>query len=389
MTLPFRQTIGVLGGGQLGKMLIEASRPLNFHNLVLENDPDCPARTVADEVVTGKLTDPDAIRALAQRCDVLTFEIEHVGVETLIELEMEGKRIVPSPGVLQIIRDKGTQKQFYADRNLPTTPFVFVNAPEEWVGAIAGLRGERLVAKSRTGGYDGRGVDIFERSALMNGSYLPAFETPVVIEEFVPDAVELAVIVAADGKGDYCTWPAIQMEFHPVANLVEFLFMPSRVGEDVEARARRIAEQVVQSFDSAGVFAVELLIDRAGDIWINETAPRPHNSGHHTIEACYTSQYEQLNRILAGLPLGDTSLIGPAAMINLLGPEGLSGRYALVGATQALSIPGVYIHLYNKALIKPFRKMGHVTVIGPDAETVQRRAREVRSCLRFVADPDA
>lgn len=389
MTLPFRQTIGVLGGGQLGKMLIEASRPLNFHNLVLENDPDCPARTVADEVVTGKLTDPDAIRALAQRCDVLTFEIEHVGVETLIELEMEGKRIVPSPGVLQIIRDKGTQKQFYADRNLPTTPFVFVNAPEEWVGAIAGLRGERLVAKSRTGGYDGRGVDIFERSALMNGSYLPAFDTPVVIEEFVPDAVELAVIVAADGKGDYCTWPAIQMEFHPVANLVEFLFMPSRVGEDVEARARRIAEQVVQSFDSAGVFAVELLIDRAGDIWINETAPRPHNSGHHTIEACYTSQYEQLNRILAGLPLGDTSLIGPAAMINLLGPEGLSGRYALEGATQALSIPGVYIHLYNKALIKPFRKMGHVTVIGPDAETVQRRAREVRSCLRFVADPDA
>ena len=389
MTLPFRQTIGVLGGGQLGKMLIEASRPLNFHNLVLENDPDCPARIVADEVVTGKLTDPDAIRALAQRCDVLTFEIEHVGVETLIELEMEGKRIVPSPGVLQIIRDKGTQKQFYADRNLPTTPFVFVNAPEEWVGAIAGLRGERLVAKSRTGGYDGRGVDIFERSALMNGSYLPAFETPVVIEEFVPDAVELAVIVAADGKGDYCTWPAIQMEFHPVANLVEFLFMPSRVGEDVEARARRIAEQVVQSFDSAGVYAVELLLDRAGDIWINETAPRPHNSGHHTIEACYTSQYEQLNRILAGLPLGDTSLIGPAAMINLLGPEGLSGRYALEGATQALSIPGVYIHLYNKALIKPFRKMGHVTVIGPDAETVQRRAREVRSCLRFVADPDA
>lgn len=385
MTVPFRQTIGIIGGGQLGKMLIEASRPLNFRNLVLESDPDCPASLVADEVLTGRLTDPASIHALAARADVLTYEIEHVGVETLLELEAGGMRIVPSPKVLQVIRDKGIQKQFYAERALPTTPYVFADAPADWIGAIASLRGERLVAKSRTGGYDGKGVDIFDRSALESGSYRPAFDAPVVIEEFVPDAVEIAVIVAADGNGNFRTWPAIQMEFHPVANLVEFLFMPSRVGEEVEKRARKIAEQVVQAFDSAGVFAVELLLDQAGDIWINETAPRPHNSGHHTIEACYTSQYEQLNRILAGLPLGDTELITPAAMINLLGPEGLSGDYVLQGAEAAMEIPGVYIHLYNKAQIKPFRKMGHVTVIGPDADTVHQRAREVSSLLHFAA----
>lgn len=383
MSIPFRQTIGIIGGGQLGKMLIEASRPLNFRNLVLENDPACPASLVADEVITGQLTDPDSIRRLAERSDVLTYEIEHVGVETLLELESEGKRIVPSPRVLQVIRDKGIQKQFYADRHLPTTPFVFADGPSDWASAIATLRGDRLVAKSRTGGYDGKGVDVFERRALLDGSYQPAFATPVVIEEFVADAVELAVIVAADGLGNFRTWPSIQMEFHPVANLVEFLFMPSRVGDAVEANARRIAEQVVQSFDSAGVFAVELLLDPAGDIWINETAPRPHNSGHHTIEACYTSQYEQLNRILAGLPLGDTDLIVPAAMINLLGPEGQSGDYVLHGAAEAMDIPGVYIHLYNKAQIKPFRKMGHVTVIGPDADTVHQRARAVSRLLRF------
>ncbi len=385
MSIPFRHTIGIIGGGQLGKMLIEASRPLNFRNLVLENDPYCPASLVADEVITGKLTNHDSILQLAGRSDVLTYEIEHVGVETLLGLEAEGKRIVPSPRVLQVIRDKGLQKQFYADRNLPTAPFVLADTPADWKAAIEPLSGEHLVAKSRTGGYDGKGVDIFRRSALLDGSYRPAFEGPTMIEEFVPDAVELAVIVASDGKGNFRTWPSIQMEFHPVANLVEFLFMPSRVRDELESKSRRIAEQVVQSFDSAGVFAVELLLDPAGGIWINETAPRPHNSGHHTIEACYTSQYEQLNRILAGLPLGDTDLIAPAAMINLLGPEGLSGEYQLEGAAEAMEIPGVYIHLYNKSEIKPFRKMGHVTVIGPDADAVHLRAREVSRLLKFTA----
>jgi 5-(carboxyamino)imidazole ribonucleotide synthase len=384
MTLPLKQTIGIIGGGQLGKMLIEASRPWNFRNIVLENDASCPAAAVADAVIIGRLDEAAKIRELAAQCDVLTYEIEHVGVDTLLELEAEGKTIIPAPGVLKIIGDKGLQKTFYRDHKLPTTPFVLVNEAAHWQQAIQVLRSEKLVAKLRTGGYDGRGVDVFSREHLATGNYQPAFDAPVVIEEFVEEATELAIIVACDREGNVCCWPAIQMEFHPVANLVEFLYMPADVDEHLEKLAGEIAMQAVKVFNSPGVFAVELLIDKEENVWINEIAPRPHNSGHHTIEACITSQYEQLNRILAGFPLGDTKLIAPAAMVNLLGPEVLEGSWQLAGAEEVLAIPGVYIHLYNKQTIKPFRKMGHVTVLGDSAGDVHRNARKVLSVLKFV-----
>jgi 5-(carboxyamino)imidazole ribonucleotide synthase len=384
VNFPFRGTIGIIGGGQLGKMLIEASRPWNLKNIVLEQDTACPASAVADRVICGSLNDPEALRNLAAACDVLTFEIEHVGVETLLELEQEGKRIIPSPKVLDIIRDKGRQKQCYYDHGLPTTEFRLVNHPDEWKAACAELPGSRMVAKCRTGGYDGRGVDIFRREDLMNDSYSPAFDAPSLLEVFVEDALELAVIVARDEQGNTCTWPSIQMEFHPTANLVEYLFMPAEVPASLEKRARNLAMDAVSALNGVGVFAVELLCDRNEDVWINEIAPRPHNSGHHTIEACYTSQYEQLNRILCGLPLGDPSLIQPAAMINLLGPEDLEGAYRLDGANEALAIPGVYIHLYNKGSIRAMRKMGHVTVMAEHMDELKAKASKVRELLRFV-----
>ncbi len=384
VTFPYRGTIGIIGGGQLGKMLIEASRPWNVKNIVLEQDVACPAAAVADQVICGSLNDPAALRSLAANCDVLTFEIEHVGVETLLELEREGKRIIPSPKVLDIIRDKGRQKQCYYDHGLPTTSFRLVESPADWKAACTELPGTRLVAKCRTGGYDGRGVDIFSREALMDDSYRPAFEAPSLLEVFVEDALELAVIVARDEQGNTCTWPAIQMEFHPTANLVEFLFMPAEVPASLETKARNIAMDAVSALNGVGVFAVELLCNGDEEVWINETAPRPHNSGHHTIEACYTSQYEQLNRILCGLPLGDPSLIQPAAMINLLGPEGLEGDYRLSGADEALAISGVYIHLYNKSSIRAMRKMGHVTVMADHMEALKAKASKVRELLRFV-----
>jgi 5-(carboxyamino)imidazole ribonucleotide synthase len=381
---PFPGTIGIIGGGQLGKMLIEASRPWNIRNVVLEQDADCPASRVADRVICGSLNDPVALRKLAEVSDVLTFEIEHVGVETLLELEREGKRIIPSPRVLEIIRDKGRQKQCYQDHGLPTTAFRLVNSPAEWKDACTELPGDKLVAKSRTGGYDGRGVDIFRREALLDGSYSPAFEAPSLLEVFVEDALELAVIVARDEQGNTCTWAAIQMEFHPTANLVEFLYMPADISAHLEQRTRNLAVDAVAALNGVGVFAVELLCDRGGGVWINEIAPRPHNSGHHTIEACYTGQYEQLNRILCGLPLGDTSLIQPAAMINLLGPENLEGAYSLSGAEEVLQLPGVYIHLYNKSSIRAMRKMGHVTVLADSVAALKAKAGRVRELLRFV-----
>jgi 5-(carboxyamino)imidazole ribonucleotide synthase len=384
LMFPIQGTIGVIGGGQLGKMLIEASRPWNLRSVVLEQDAHCPASLVADEVLCGSLNDPEALRSLAAACDVLTFEIEHVGVSTLLELEAAGKRIIPSPRVLHIISDKGLQKQCYYNHGLPTTNFRLADHPDAWKAACAELKGDRLVAKCRTGGYDGRGVDIFKREDLMNGSYQPAFETASLLEEFVEDALELAVIVARDEQGNCCTWPCIQMEFHPVANLVEFLFMPAEIDTALEQRARNLAVDAVQALDGVGVFAVELLCDKNQDVWINEIAPRPHNSGHHTIEACYTSQYEQLNRILCGLPLGDPSLIQPAAMINLLGPEGLEGAYKLQGTAEALSIPGVYIHLYNKSSIRAMRKMGHVTVMAENMEALKSKTLKVRALLQFV-----
>lgn len=381
--LPSNKTIGVIGGGQLGKMLIESSRPWNVKNIVLEADADCPASLVADEVLVGGLYEASRLDALAEKCDVLTFEIEHINADHLLLLEQQGKRIIPSPRVLKLIQDKGLQKEFYQEQHLETLPYVLLETQEDLLHHAATFKSEYVVIKSRTGGYDGKGVEIVDRQQILSGNYV--LRAPSVMEVFLHNAMEIAVIVSRNEKGEIQTFPLIEMYFNPHSNLVEFLFSPATVSEAIAQLCTDLATRAVVALNAVGVFAVELFVDPAGRVFINEIAPRPHNSGHHTIEGCYTSQFEQLNRILLGLPLGSTALVQPSAMINLVGPAGLSGAYRLEHAATLLQMEGVYIHLYNKKEIRPNRKMGHVTVMAETHEALIEKAAKVRALCQFVA----
>lgn len=378
-----RKSIGIIGGGQLGKMLIEAAQPWNTFFHILENTAEAPASRIADSQLLGTLTDDLKIRELAAKSDVLTYEIEHVGIATLKDLESKGVRIVPSPRILEIIQDKGLQKQFYADHGIPTAPFRLVNAPDQWLKAAAELGVDRFAAKSRTEGYDGRGVALCTVTELEKSGHFP-FTGPTLIEAFVECEKELSVIVARKKTGETCTFPTVEMEFDPIANLVEFLACPAQISASLDKKAKEIAVRCIEALDGEGIFAVELFLTKTGEVLVNEIAPRPHNSGHHTIEANYTSQYEQLNRILLDLPLGDTGSISPAVMINLLGTEGVSGAYAIEGLDEILALPGVYIHLYGKAETRPKRKMGHATILATTLAEAIEKAKFVRDTFRFI-----
>lgn len=382
---PLRKTIGIIGGGQLGRMMIEESLRLNNDFNILDA-ADCSCAALAKNHIVGKLTDGDAIRKLAQISDVLTFEIEHVDVETLLQLEAEGKEVIPSPKVLQIIQDKGIQKQFFIDNNIPTAPFQLVNTPHEWIDTINKFGGEKLVAKSRKDGYDGKGVTIFKTAEVLSSPKNIPFNSPSLIEVFIPCQKEISVMVARDTEGNIKTWPVVEMEFDPSANLVTFLDCPATLSNQHEENARNIALHTIQKLNGIGVFAVEMFLTIDGQILVNEVAPRPHNSGHHTIEACYTSQFEQLVRILIGLPLGSTNLIQPAVMMNLLGAEDFSGIYRLQGLEEVSGIEGVYVHLYGKTESKPMRKMGHITVTAPTLTEAKNKALQVSKLVKFVAN---
>lgn len=381
---PLRKQPGIIGGGQLGRMMIEETLRLNLDFNVLDA-ADCPCGPLAKQHIVGKLTDAEAIRQLAAVSDVLTYEIEHVNVEALLQLEAEGKEIIPSPKVLQVIQDKGLQKQFFAQHDIPTSAFMLVETRQQWQEAIAHFGKEKLVAKTRKEGYDGKGVTIFKTAEIGNDLSKIPFTQPSVIEDFIACEKELSVMVARDREGNTATWPLVEMEFDPIANLVTFLDCPAQVSDAIAQKAKAIALQTINAFNGTGVFAVEMFLDREGNILVNEVAPRPHNSGHHTIEACYTSQFEQLVRILAGLPLGSTELIQPAVMMNLLGGEGFSGPYKLQGLEAASAVEGVYVHLYGKKESKPMRKMGHVTVLGRTLAEAKAKARKVSDLLSFVA----
>lgn len=378
--LPSKKTIGIIGGGQLGKMLIEAGKPWNIKYAILETE-NAPAADISDQHILGDLQDAEKIHELASISDVLTYEIEHINIEALHELEAAGKKIIPSPKILEIIQDKGLQKLFFKHHNIPTTDFELAENQTEWADKLIKLRGEKVAAKLRKGGYDGKGVELVNKQSLINSYNLIPFSEPVVLEEFVENAIELAVIVARNENGEMTTFPTVEMEFDPKANLVEYLFSPANIDNQIEDKARRIAMECIFKMQGVGVFAVEMFLDKESNIFVNEIAPRPHNSGHHTIEACYTSQYEQLNRILLGMPLGNTDLVKPAAMINLLGFEGVKGPYEITGLDKILELKGVYIHLYNKSETKFKRKMGHITLLGDDMDEIRLKVSEVRKHL--------
>ena len=375
--------VGIIGGGQLGMMTIEAKFPsLPVEFVVLEQSADCPAAPISNQFIAGSLKSEADIRTLAEASDVLTWEIEHINVDALVKLEKEGKTIIPKPSVLQTIQDKGIQKQFFQQHNIPTAPFALCDAQSITEALLSQFPGEQIVIKTRTGGYDGKGVAILNKSEALQS--MP-FSGNILIESFVPNALEIAVIVAIAQDGSHAVYPAIEMYFNPKSNLVEFLFSPARISTELEKKIQAIGLQCVQKLNSPGLFAVELFLTENQEIWVNEIAPRPHNSGHHTIEGCHCSQFEQFLRILSGAPLGDPSLVQPAAMINIVGPTHLSGDYQLANEDSLTQNGDVFIHMYRKSETRPNRKLGHATVIAPTLEALLERAESVKNQLEVTA----
>lgn len=375
-------TIGIIGGGQLGLMLIEAAKSsgLDAEYFVLESQLDCPAAKVADKVLIGNILDYNAILEFSNHVDIITWEIEHINVEALLFLSGQGKLIIPHPEVLEIIKDKGVQKQFYKNNNLPTAPFLIVDWTISIQDQMDVLKGDSLVVKFRTGGYDGKGVLIMSKTEFLEDAFL--YGKDILIEQFAEDATEISVIVAVGQDGNLVTFPSIEMYFNSNSNLVEFLFSPAQISEESDIHSKEIAISAVKALKSAGLFAVELFLFKDGVIWINEIAPRPHNSGHHTIEGCVTSQFLQLNNILLDRKLEDTSLIKPSAMINIVGPEDFEGTYSYAHIDWLNSQKGCFLHDYGKTMSKANRKLGHITVI---SENMQELIQKCETVKRFIS----
>lgn len=374
--------VGIIGGGQLGMMMLQEANFDIASYTVLESSSDCPAHPYCQNLIIGSLKDANAIHELASVSDVLTWEIEHIHVDALIELEAQGKKIIPKPSVLKMIQDKGAQKLFFEENNIPTAPFELVDSNLLSDVDYSKFSQNKIVVKTRTGGYDGKGVSICNKADVQNG--LIPFEGPVLLEQFVEDVLELAVIVAVDQHGNKSSFPSIEMYFNAQSNLVEFLYSPAQISTEVESKAREIAENVIEAFQSPGLFAVELFLTKSGEILVNEIAPRPHNSGHHTIEGCVTSQFAQLNRILLGQELGDTTLKQPSAMLNIVGPENLVGTYQLENEDMWKKQNDVFIHMYGKTETRPNRKLGHVTVIADTFEKLIERAEYVKENMTII-----
>jgi 5-(carboxyamino)imidazole ribonucleotide synthase len=370
--------LGVLGGGQLGRMLIQETINYDVQVHCLDPDLDAPCKDVAQSLTVGSLNDFDTVYQFGQNKDVITVEIENVSIEALEKLEVEGKKVFPQPAVLKIIRDKGLQKQFYADHNIPTPAFYLVNNKEEITNYFSEFP---FMQKMRTGGYDGKGV-----TPLRNEKDLEnAFEIPSVLEKFVDFEKELSVIVARNENGDTKVYPTVECEFSPEANLVEFLFSPADVTPAIEKAAEELAISIIDKLGMVGILAVELFLTKDGQLLVNEIAPRPHNSGHHTIECNVTSQFEQHMRSVLNLPLGDTRIIQPGVMINLLGEKGYQGSVIYQGLEKAIAIPGVKPHIYGKSETKSFRKMGHITIVAPTLEEAKTNGRKVKELIKVIS----
>jgi 5-(carboxyamino)imidazole ribonucleotide synthase len=369
--------LGILGGGQLGRMLIRETINLDVDVHVLDPDADAPCRHISHQFTQGSFNDFETVLAFGQTVDIITIEIEHVNVDALDKLEAMGKQVFPQPSVIRLIQDKGAQKEFYRTHGIPSPDYrlVAANGIGEHTDFLPAFQ------KLRTGGYDGKGVQ-----ALRTAADLPkAFAAPSVLEKAVELEKELSVIVSRNAQGEISTFPLVELEFNPKANLVEFLFNPADVSLQIEATAQAIARTVAEKLGIVGLLAVELFLDKQGNVLVNEIAPRPHNSGHQTIEANYTSQFMQHLRAVMGLSPGETAIVRPSVMVNLLGEEGHSGEAVYEGLEEVLSWKGVNVHLYGKRFTKPFRKMGHVTIISETLDEAKAIAKKVQQTLKVKA----
>ena len=369
--------LGVLGGGQLGRMLIQAANDLNIHLHCLDPDPNAPCSEIAHSFSCGSLTDFNTVLNFGSDKHLITVEIENVNVEALVELEKKGVKVFPQPNVLKLIQDKGLQKEFYKKNNIPTAAFELISSKAE----LLSKTNFPFVHKLRTGGYDGKGVKIISNLSEAEQS----FDAPSVIEEKIDFQKELSVLVARNEKGEIKTFPLVECEFNPEANLVEFLFSPADVSPEIELKAKEIASQLIEKLNMVGLLAVELFLTKSNELLVNEIAPRPHNSGHHTIECCTTSQFSQHLRAILNLPLGDTSLIQAGAMINLVGEKEFNGPVIYDGLENILSITGVFPHLYGKEISKPFRKMGHITITGKNIDELKAKRDKIKGLIRVIS----
>lgn len=370
--------LGILGGGQLGRMLIQQAINYNVTTLVLDPDPDAPCKHISNYFENGSITDFDTVYNFGKKADIITIEIEKVNIDALEQLEKEGKKVFPQSRVIRLIQDKGVQKQFFKENDIPTSPFQIVNTREDMENSPFHFP---YILKLRKDGYDGKGVMKINNATDLEN----AFDAPCIIEKLVDFEKEVAVIVARNANGDMKTFPMVEMEFNPEANLVEFLISPSTFGESLQQKAENIAKNIASAMNITGILAVEMFVCKDGELLVNEVAPRPHNSGHQTIEGNYVSQFEQHLRSIYNLPLGDTSSITNAIMINLLGEKGFEGVARYENLEKILAIDGVYVHLYGKKYTKPFRKMGHVTIVDIDREKAIEKARFVQKTLKVIA----
>jgi len=361
----------------LGRMLIQSGIDFNIPFSVLDPDAHAPCSTIA-EFSKGKLTDFDTVMKFGSSCDLITIEIENVNTQALKELVKQGKKVYPQPEIIELIQDKRTQKLFYQQNNIPTADFVLVNNADDVRNKESFLPAVNKLGRE---GYDGRGVQIVRDKKDLS----KAFDAPGLLEKLIPFEKEIAIIVARNEKGEVKSFPPVEMVFHPVQNLVEYLFAPARLSNAIASEADLIAKSIIQKLKLVGILAVEMFVTPEGKVLVNEIAPRPHNSGHQTIEANDTSQYEQHLRAILNLPLGDTRMNLPSAMVNLLGEPGYEGFAQYQGMEEIMKLSGVHVHLYGKRVTKPFRKMGHVTIVDQDIDGLRKKADFVKDTLKVIA----
>lgn len=370
--------IGVLGGGQLGRMLQQKGLDFGLDIAFVDPDTNAPCKDISSRFFKGDFKDFETVYNFGKGRDIITIEIEHVNVEALEKLQAEGVKVFPQPHIIKMIQDKGLQKLFYQENNIPTSAFYLIEAKDEIEAFVDEFP---FMQKLRKGGYDGQGVTAIRSKS----DIVDAFQAPAVLEKMVDFEKELSVIVARNESGEIKSYPCVECEFNPEANLVEFLFSPANISAAVEEKAQAIAKTIIEKLEMVGLLAVELFLTKDGEILVNEIAPRPHNSGHQTIEGNYESQYGQLLRAILNLPLGNTDIKRPSVMVNLLGEKGYIGNAVYDGLHKVLAMRGVNVHLYGKDQTKPFRKMGHATIVSETIEAAKEIATKVKENLKIIS----
>jgi 5-(carboxyamino)imidazole ribonucleotide synthase len=377
--LTLMQKAGILGGGQLGRMLLQAAANYPVETYVLENDNNCPSAHLCHHFIKGDIRNFDDVYKFGKGLDAITIEIESVNVDALDKLESEGVKIFPRPAALRIIKDKILQKQFYRDNEIPTSAFVVTANREDLKKNEAFLP---AVHKLGMGGYDGRGVQVIKtKEDIAKG-----FDAPGILEKMIAIHKEIAIIVAVNDKGDYALYPPVDMVFDQYLNLLDYQISPADLAEKTFWKMEAIAISVVKKLKSPGIFAVEFFVDKQGEVFVNETAPRVHNSGHHTIEANYSSQFDMLWRLILGYPLGNTAHVVAASLVNLLGAEGYAGKAQYEGINEVLKMENVFVHIYGKGETKPGRKMGHITILGNEKQDLTRKAHIIKRTLKVIGN---